>query len=435
MDLEKNQYESNRSCRCRTSSRNWTRQCANSRSSRNVRRSWPNEAQRNDARRRNSAGGRSSCVARPRTCARRLAELNRQEAPTGAAAVRNRRAASGRRRARSPQGDNQGERGRKRRRARRRASNAGGAQDREIAEALASVQQAPSKTCAPRMSATARSAQAGEAARKAGQNLRRALKDGSISPRRRVSMRSSSAWRSVQAASAEEQSRVESELYQALSRTGRSEQFSTRGVDRSKQSAGARGIEAGDGGGAERIAGRYAQLRARAPHRDSPKQQDASGEIIGELEKSDVMYRLNRSAAEIYYGRAREAALREGLIGEALETLERDLREASALAAREGEQGKEAQATSRNVARRGGARCAGPCRLGSGAKPQRPAEGAARRRRLAGRDRNAELRGVSPVQLPGSRRVRTVRAIRCARETGRILARTARSDAMRSPIA
>ena len=46
------------------------------------------------------------------------------------------------------------------------------------------------------------------------------------------------------------------------------------------------------------------------------------------------MYRLNRSAAEIYYGRAREAAPREGLITDALETLEQDLREAAAQAAR-----------------------------------------------------------------------------------------------------
>jgi hypothetical protein len=48
-----------------------------------------------------------------------------------------------------------------------------------------------------------------------------------------------------------------------------------------------------------------------------------------------VMYRLNRSAAEIYYGRARDAAPREGLITDALETLEHDLREAATQAASE----------------------------------------------------------------------------------------------------
>jgi hypothetical protein len=58
-------------------------------------------------------------------------------------------------------------------------------------------------------------------------------------------------------------------------------------------------------------------------------------EIVRDVEGSDVMYRLNRSAAEIYYGRARDAAAREGLITDALDTLENELREAAALAANE----------------------------------------------------------------------------------------------------
>src|ERR1044071_6016343 len=48
------------------------------------------------------------------------------------------------------------------------------------------------------------------------------------------------------------------------------------------------------------------------------------------------MYRLNRSAAEIYYGRAREAAPREGLITDALDKLNQDLRDAAAQAVAEG---------------------------------------------------------------------------------------------------
>jgi hypothetical protein len=47
------------------------------------------------------------------------------------------------------------------------------------------------------------------------------------------------------------------------------------------------------------------------------------------------MYRLNRSAAEVYYGRAREAAPREGLITDALESLQHDLREAATQASTE----------------------------------------------------------------------------------------------------
>lgn len=54
------------------------------------------------------------------------------------------------------------------------------------------------------------------------------------------------------------------------------------------------------------------------------------------------MYRLNRSAAEIYYGRARDAAPREGLITDALETLEHDLREAAVQAATERSQQRDA---------------------------------------------------------------------------------------------
>jgi hypothetical protein len=54
------------------------------------------------------------------------------------------------------------------------------------------------------------------------------------------------------------------------------------------------------------------------------------------------MYRLNRSAAEIYYGRAREAAPREGLITDALDTLQQDLRNAAVQAAAEGKDKPEA---------------------------------------------------------------------------------------------
>jgi hypothetical protein len=77
----------------------------------------------------------------------------------------------------------------------------------------------------------------------------------------------------------------------------------------------------------------------------TPKTTQRLSEIVRDIEGSDVMYRLNRSAAEIYYGRAREAAPREGLITDALETLERDLREASAQAANERTQKRDAVTT------------------------------------------------------------------------------------------
>ncbi len=67
----------------------------------------------------------------------------------------------------------------------------------------------------------------------------------------------------------------------------------------------------------------------------TPQATQRLGEIVREVENSEVMYRLNRSAAEIYYGRAREAAAREGLIAESLVALERELRQAALLAAQE----------------------------------------------------------------------------------------------------
>jgi hypothetical protein len=67
----------------------------------------------------------------------------------------------------------------------------------------------------------------------------------------------------------------------------------------------------------------------------SPETTRRLSEIVRDVEGSDVMYRLNRSAAEIYYGRARDAAAKEGLITDALDILEGDLRDAAEQAARE----------------------------------------------------------------------------------------------------
>jgi hypothetical protein len=66
---------------------------------------------------------------------------------------------------------------------------------------------------------------------------------------------------------------------------------------------------------------------------NAPEGSKKLGEIVNNLESSGISFRINRSAAEVLYGRARDAAPREGLISEGLETLERDLREAAAFAA------------------------------------------------------------------------------------------------------
>jgi hypothetical protein len=63
------------------------------------------------------------------------------------------------------------------------------------------------------------------------------------------------------------------------------------------------------------------------------------------------MYRMRRSAAEIYYGRARDAAAREGIITESLQNLEKDLREAAARAGKgEGKSPRDEPATERLLA-------------------------------------------------------------------------------------
>jgi hypothetical protein len=70
---------------------------------------------------------------------------------------------------------------------------------------------------------------------------------------------------------------------------------------------------------------------------ETPEGAKKLGEIVNELESSGISFRINRSAAEVLYGRARDAAPREGLIGEGLESLERSLREAASLAANDQE--------------------------------------------------------------------------------------------------
>jgi hypothetical protein len=69
-------------------------------------------------------------------------------------------------------------------------------------------------------------------------------------------------------------------------------------------------------------------------------------EIVNDVEASDLMYRVRRSAAEIYYGRARDAAAREGIITEAVQALEQDLREAALQASEEGQRSPDERSAS-----------------------------------------------------------------------------------------
>lgn len=132
----------------------------------------------------------------------------------------------------------------------------------------------------------------------------------------------------------EEQRRIESELYEALSQPppagangrGGIEQKRAQELVRSKQQM------AGDLTNLERDM----RNAVHENRKDHPKTTQRLSDIIRDVEGSDLMYRLNRSAAEIYYGRARQAAPSEGLTTDALDTLEQDLREAAAQAGEEG---------------------------------------------------------------------------------------------------
>ena len=204
----------------------------------------------------------------------------------------------------------------------------------ELAEALDSVNRALEDMRAANESAGEDQGEANEAARKAGQNLRRALKDiDRPAPSGLDEALEQLAGEAQQLG--DDQRRVESDLYQALSQSGGGDQLSSRSaLDRRK----AQELVQAKQKMAADLSGLQQDLRNSVhEHRSrQPATTRRVSEIIRELEASDVMYRLNRSAAEIYYGRAREAALREGLIAEALEALQKDLLEAASLAAREG---------------------------------------------------------------------------------------------------
>lgn len=131
---------------------------------------------------------------------------------------------------------------------------------------------------------------------------------------------------------AAEQRRVETDLYKALSEAMQSaEQRGQLDSSRAQQLIESKQRMANDVRGLQR------EMRdAMDDHRsDNPEATQRLGEALTEIETANLDLRLNRSIAEIRYGRAREAAPREGLIAEALDTLERNLRATAWIAAGE----------------------------------------------------------------------------------------------------
>jgi hypothetical protein len=143
----------------------------------------------------------------------------------------------------------------------------------------------------------------------------------------------------------EDQKRIENELYKSLSQ-GNESTFRSSGRGGLSQREVKDLVEA-----KQRMASELSELQgdmrgAVHEHRaKTPKTTQRLSEIVRDIEGSDVMYRLNRSAAEVYYGRAREAAPREGLITDALDALQHDLREAATQAANERTQKRDSATT------------------------------------------------------------------------------------------
>lgn len=150
---------------------------------------------------------------------------------------------------------------------------------------------------------------------------------------------------------ASEQRQIQSDLYDAVRESGEMGPLSPRrsAIDPARAQA----LVEGKQQLAEQLGELQKDLR-NSVHRHRGADKGASrqlAEIVNDLEASELMYRMRRSAAEIYYGRARDAAAREDIITESLENLEKDLREASVRAAKDGSKSpSDAPATERLLA-------------------------------------------------------------------------------------
>jgi hypothetical protein len=224
-----------------------------------------------------------------------------------------------------------------------RSSDSNAQERSEVEQALQSVEQALEQMRAANQS-QGENASSAQSAKEASKHLRQALKqidkpDGS----RLDETLERFADRSGQML--EDQRRIESELYKAMSQ-GNESTFRSSGRGGLNQRQVKDLVEA-----KQRMASELSELQgdmrgAVHEHRTkTPKTTQRLSEIVRDIEGSDVMYRLNRSAAEVYYGRAREAAPREGLITDALESLEHDLREAATQASSERTQKRDSATT------------------------------------------------------------------------------------------
>ncbi|MFL6577699.1 MAG: hypothetical protein ACJ8MR_13855 [Povalibacter sp.] len=168
-------------------------------------------------------------------------------------------------------------------------------------------------------------------AQDAGRDLRQALQ-GIQRPREDTLAQQAEQMADRARGLSQDQQRVESELYQSLGAAMNSAR--DRGQLPSRQAQ--KLVEA-----KQRMADELSRVQqdmraAINDHRSrSPEATRRLAQALSELEDANLAARLNRSAAEIRYGRAREAAPREGLIADALKALEENLRATARVAAGE----------------------------------------------------------------------------------------------------
>lgn len=264
-------------------------------------------------------------------------------------------------------------------------------EQKQIEQALESVNQALDNMKAAN-NPSGGASNSSQSARDASKNLRQALRDIDQPDNSRLD-EALETFADRSGTLLEDQRQIEDELHKALS--------AGNGLS---QRSGSRGLSQGNirelVESKQRMASDLSQLQddmrnAVHEHRGkTPKTTQRLSEIVRDIEGSDVMYRLNRSAAEIYYGRARDAAPREGLITDALQTLEQDLREAAVQAASERSQQRDSATTEDLLAQVAELRRAVQSAQRAGSQAQADENGESQSGREAGDD--SQARGNSP---------------------------------------
>lgn len=264
---------------------------------------------------------------------RRLNELKRQQQSASEQSGNSSRQASNSGQPGGQQSSGSGGKGR----------NGGSDQERsEVEQALESVNQALENMRAANDQSGGGSSSSSQSAQDASKNLRQALRQIDKPDNSRLD-EALDKFANRSGALLEEQREIEDQLHKALT----SGDLSSRSGNRGLTQRNVRELVETKQRMASDLSDLQDDMRS-AVHEfrgKTPKATHRLSEIVRDIEGSDVMYRLNRSAAEIYYGRARDAAPREGLITDALETLEHDLREAATQAAAERSQKRDSATT------------------------------------------------------------------------------------------